>query len=192
MCPKLSRQYPLKNIECVDKSLHKCESPKVEVVNCRSFDTPNGVHVDESHVELAGTQPDICSEEESSELGLEFSRSWEFEQAGTQITDVQGHLCKNVNFWEQELEAEWIKEGYKLPLFSLPGPYKRSNHRSALENSKFVNIAMMDFVKNRCVLEMGGIPHICSPLSVVSNSTGKKRLVIDLRYLNQHFIEGKF
>ena len=91
-CPKLSKPYPLNKIECVDK-----------VSNCGSFDTSDYVCVDESHAGLVDSQPSICAEEESSELGLEFIRSWEFEQVGTQITDVQGHLLRNVIFWKQEL-----------------------------------------------------------------------------------------
>lgn len=41
-----------------------------------------------SHAELVDSQSNICAEEKSSELELEFTRSWEFEQAGIQITDV--------------------------------------------------------------------------------------------------------
>ena len=35
-------------------------------------------------------------------------------------------------------------------------------------------------------------PHVCSPLSVVSNRIGKKRLVLNLRYLNQFLLKDKF
>ena len=54
--------------------------------------------VNGSHAELVDSQPSTCAEEESSELGLEFTRSWEFEQASTQITDVQGQLLRNSLF----------------------------------------------------------------------------------------------
>ena len=46
--------------------------------------------------------------------------------------------------------------------------------------------AVENLVKNRCVLRVSERPHICSPLSVVSNSVGKLRLVLNLRYLNQY------
>ena len=36
------------------------------------------------------------------------------------------------------------------------------------------------------------MPHVCSPLSVVISNSGKKRLVIDRRYLNQHLLREKF
>ena len=50
----------------------------------------------------------------------------------------------------------------------------------------FATDAIKNLVTNRCVLRVSEKPHICSPLSVVSNSTGKLRLVLNLRYLNQY------
>ena len=34
--------------------------------------------------------------------------------------------------------------------------------------------------------------HVCSPLSVVENATGKKRLVLNLRHVNQFLCKQKF
>ena len=39
---------------------------------------------------------------------------------------------------------------------------------------------------------MGVRPHVCSPLSVVSNSRGKKSLVLDLCYPNQFLYKEMF
>ena len=47
-------------------------------------------------------------------------------------------------------------------------------------------------LRNRCVQIVRQKPHICSPLSVVSNSAGKLRLVLNLRYLNQFLLKDKF
>ena len=133
-----------------------------------------------------------------SELDIELGRYWELEQEGPQISDVQGHLLANINFWEQVLEAppqiiECIREGYKLPLLSLPEPFTRSNHKSALQNKEFVNQAISDLINNRCVVRIENTPPpICSPLSVVVNNSGKKRLVIDLRHLNQYLLKDSF
>ena len=184
----------MNNIECVDNftDVHKSVHPKIEIASGMTSVTSD-VCVNKSHPELVDSQPDMCAGEESSEL--EFTRCWEFVYTGTQITDVQGQLLKHVTFWEQELHApppviEWIKEGYKFPHQS--HNYVKCNHRSALADSEFVDNAIEDLANNKCILEMGEIPHICSPLSVVTNSAGKKRLVIDLRYLNQHLLKEKF
>ena len=63
------------------------------------------VCVNRSDAELVDSQPGMCAEEEIIELGLEFTRTWEFEQVDTQITDVHGQLLRNVTFWEQALHA---------------------------------------------------------------------------------------
>lgn len=85
-----------------------------------------------------------------------------------------------------------IKEGYKLPLLSLPEQHMKPNHRSAQQNEEFVTEAVSDLLINRCIREVEGVPYVCSPLSVVISNSQKKRLVIDLRYLNQHLLEDKF
>ena len=123
------------------------------------------------------------------------SRFWEIEQG--QVTDVQGKLKAHLSFWELKLQpAPWIisciKEGYKLPLLSIPETYIRPNQASALANREFVTQAISELVQNRCVVEVATQPHVCSPLSVVSNSGNKQRLVINLRYLNGYLQKDKF
>jgi len=54
----------------------------------------------------------------------DLTRCWEIEG----IEDVQGRLRENISFWEQNLESvPWIlgciKEGFKLPLKTIPGPF---------------------------------------------------------------------
>ena len=130
---------------------------------------------------------------ECSELEPELGRCWEFEQDSTQISDVQGRLFPCLSFWEQVLEAppqvlECIKVGYKL----LPEPYQKPNHKSALINHDFVSQAVADLEQNRCIRKSETVPVVCSPLSIVASSAGKKRLVIDLWYLNEHLLKDSF
>ena len=136
-------------------------------------------------------------EDTHSTEDLDFGRFWELEQGSGQIMDVQGRLKAKSKFWEEVLEAplpvrEWVAEGYKLPFLSIPPSYCRANQRSALENTSFVSSAIAELLSNRCVKEIDYKPHICSPLSVVANSTGKLRLVLNLRYLNQYLLRDKF
>ena len=42
------------------------------------------------------------------------------------------------------------------------------------------------------MVEVASQPHVCSPLSVVSNSENKQQLVINLRYLNGYLQKEKF
>ena len=127
---------------------------------------------------------------------LELTRCWEIE-GDSQVEDVQGRLKENISFWEQNLEpAPWIldciKEGYKLPLKTIPGPFLGKNQDSALNHREFVTEALRELELNRCIKKVDEQPHICSPLSVVDNGRGKYRLVINLRYLNQFLWKDKF
>ena len=118
---------------------------------------------------------------------------WEVEQE-VQVLDVQGWLK---SFWEEVLDpAPWtisfIRDGYKLPLCSLPPRYRRPNQQSALDHSSFVSQALKELEWNRYIKKVLEPPYICSPLSVASNSKGKLRLVMNLRYLNQFLWVDKF
>ena len=122
---------------------------------------------------------------------------WEIEEGQTQVTDVQGRLGKSLKFWEDTLDpAPWIiscvKEGYKLPLHSIPDHYHKPNQQSALRHQQFVQQAIQELEQNRCVVKVQEVPHICSPLSVVANTQGKLRLVLNLRYLNQFLWTDRF
>ena len=125
------------------------------------------------------------------------TRFWELEQNSEQIVDVQGRLKGSIEFWRTVLNAsnpviECIEEGYKLPLLSLPPPFIAKNQKSATNNPSFVTEAVAELLRNRCIQTVTQKPHICSPLSVVSNSSGKLRLVLNLRYLNQFLLKAKF
>ena len=59
-------------------------------------------------------------------------RFWESEQGAAQIMDVQGRLRERLSFWVNVLKAtspviECIRDGYKLPLLSIPAPFSGSN-----------------------------------------------------------------
>ena len=113
------------------------------------------------------------------------------------VTSVQGRLKHNEHFWLNELEpssfvAGIISEGYHLPFLRLPDPLFQLNHRSAVEHSSFVSGAIDELVAGRCVVECGSSPIVCSALSVVTNASGKQRLVLDLRYVNQFLPDRKF
>ena len=100
-------------------------------------------------------------------------------------------------YWQDTLQApapvlDWIQNGYKLPLFSEPPRSVKHNQQSALANKQFVDQAVTELLNNGCVCRVSTIPHVCSPLSVVTSTEGKKRLVINLRYLNQYLRRDSF
>ena len=56
----------------------------------------------------------------------------------------------------------------------------------------FVATAIEELMIANCIAECGECPLVCSPLQVVTNAKGKRRLVIDLRYINQYLHQCKF
>ena len=131
---------------------------------------------------------------------MDEGRSWEF-QAGDgellEVDGIRGRLKRHVDFWVKELCAsQWIvdtiRNGYVLPLFAEPTAYKRANQCSAYTNSDFVHKAVSELVNGHFVEEVQEPPYICSPLSVVENSSGKKRLVVNLRHVNQFLCKRRF
>ena len=66
------------------------------------------------------------------------------------------------------------------------------NQSSALKHKEFVSQAVINLVSYGCVVELKDQPFVCNPLLVVTSRSGKKRLVVNLRYVNQHLQIDKF
>ena len=85
---------------------------------------------------------------------------------------------------------EIISQGYKIPFFEIPQPSSFKNNKSAGDNSEFVSSSIQELIRTKRVVEAPFIPKVVSPLSVSSNK-GKKRLILDLRYVNKHVWKDK-
>ena len=53
----------------------------------------------------------------------------------------------------------------------------------------FVAGSIQNLIKEGCVIETSEIPTVVNPLPVNVNSSGKKRLILYLRYVNAHLIK---
>ena len=99
---------------------------------------------------------------------------------------IQGRLRERLAFWETlqppPMVLDIVKGGYILPFFTLPTPAEFKNHASAVREGVFVKETIDSLLENRCIEEVAVKPTVCSPLSVVISSSGKKRLVIDLTH----------
>ena len=109
---------------------------------------------------------------------------------------MAGGLRVCASFWREMGASRFvmrvIEEGYLLPFVQLPVPKMIKNHASAHEHAEFVSTSVEDLVRRRCVLPVNEADVVvCSPLGVVDN--GKKlRLILDLRYVNEHLAKFKF
>ena len=102
---------------------------------------------------------------------------------------VKGRLRANLMYWVSILEASKpmvsiIKEGYVLPLTSVPARKRFKNQSSAFTHYEFVTDTASELLANGCIRQVSEVPTVCSPLLVVVGKSGKKRMVINLHYVN--------
>jgi len=83
-------------------------------------------------------------------------------------------------------------QGYNIPFFQLPTPFVKRNNTSTLESSDFVSQAINDLLRLDFIEELACKPNIINPLSVSTRSSGKQRLILDLRHVNQFIYKQTF
>ena len=110
---------------------------------------------------------------------------------------VKGRLRANLKFWQDIGASKWIIDiislGYCLPFVQEPDKKIFNNHASALRDSDFVSKENSKLLKSGALLEVNESDlTVCSPLGVTRNACGKQRLILDLRYVNQHLRVSKF
>ena len=98
-----------------------------------------------------------------------------------------GNLKQALGFWENDLKASpyvlhMIRDGYRVPFYSMPPPSQEKNNASALRHPDFVEQEIRHLLLDGRIIESLTTPHTVKPLTV---SEGKKlRLVLDLRNIN--------
>ena len=120
-----------------------------------------------------------------------------FESVSSMRLIVKGGLKEHILFWREELVAPQpilsiIESGYVLPLISEPPVWSQKNQPSAKYKSEFVQTSIEELLADGCIKQVEQKPHICSPLSVVESSSGRLRLVVNLRYLNTFLWKQRF
>ena len=122
-------------------------------------------------------------------------RNYEIQSDGSRVS-VKGRLHKFLSQWKQinapQFILETIEFGYKLPLLTIPAPRIFRNNKSALDERLFVEDAIHSLLFLNCIVELADSPGIINPLSVSKQKSGKKRLILDLRYINRHLYKSKF
>ncbi|CAC5381524.1 unnamed protein product [Mytilus coruscus] len=114
---------------------------------------------------------------------------YEYEQDGTDII-VKGRLKENIQFWinigAYDYIIDTIRDGYKIPFYSIPPSTYLHNNLSALKNSDFVHTAIQDLLQRGLIVQCDNRPFVVNPLTVSVQSNLKKRLILDLRAVNKH------
>ena len=109
---------------------------------------------------------------------------------------VKGRLKASIEYWRfigaPKFILDTISDGYKIPFITTPPPVHLKNNGSALEHSDFINDAILELLQDNRIEELTTSPEIINPLTVSVQSSGKKRLILDLRHINLHVFKQKF
>ena len=116
--------------------------------------------------------------------------SYEYEQRVSSNIILPGSLKNHIQFWRSIGTSQFIlvviDEGYRIPFYSTPPPSFLRNNKSALAHPSFVDEAISVLLPTYRVFERDVIPCNVNPLSVSIQSSGKKRLILHLRFINKH------
>ena len=117
-------------------------------------------------------------------IDFDYDRNlFEFEQ-NSALPVLKGRLRSCLSYWHTI--------GANSFVISTPCQARFSNNQSALNNASFVESAIAELVHTHAVVELPFIPHVVNPLSVSIQSSGKKRLILDLRHVNHFVWKQKF
>ncbi|GLC48086.1 hypothetical protein PLESTB_000713500 [Pleodorina starrii] len=110
---------------------------------------------------------------------------------------MRGRLKEKYAFWKSfvrnPLVLSWILVGFPLLwVVSQPAPFMGRNHGSTREHSQFVSEAIAELVKTGTAIRVEKQPHCVLPLGVAVRADGKKRLILDARYVNEHVVTPGF
>ena len=76
-------------------------------------------------------------------------------------------------------------------VFKTPKCASFHNNQSALKKKDFVEESISELLKCGSIIGAEKTPEVINPLSVSINSSSKKRLILDLRYVNSHAYKEK-
>ena len=97
------------------------------------------------------------------------------------------HLEKTIR--TNETVYDIIKNSYKLPFLYTPSNAEFKNNSSAFKNLEFVDESIKEMLRADTVKECLTKRKVLNPLSV--STKGKKRLILDLRYINNYLFKDK-
>ena len=101
---------------------------------------------------------------------------------------VKGRLLAHLTFWNSigasEFIIDTISRGYIIPFLTTPPKACFKTNRSTLEHPVFVKSAITKLITAGFIVECLSPSPVVNPLSVAIQSSGKKRLILDLRYPN--------
>lgn len=178
----------------IAESPQRIGSPPTEAAACIIQAAPHLLEPEEEGVKKVQST-ESCVTKFIDDL-VEVNERCEFDSTIPDISLlVKGNLRRNIQFWRKIGSPEFIlsvvQEGYCLELNSIPEKKMFKNNKSALKHSPFVEEAIHELLRTHRVVELAHGIQVINPLSVSVQANGKKRLILDLRYVNEHLKKQK-
>ena len=109
---------------------------------------------------------------------------------------LKDNLNRIIVYWQNTLMANKsvshiIENGYKILFFETPEKSHLPDNKFSLKNEKFVLDSISEMLKIGSIKEVKAPSKVVNPLSDSENSAGKKRLILDLRCINEHLYKDK-
>ena len=94
-------------------------------------------------------------------------------------------MTRSACLWHSIGASQWLHnvlcEGYRLPFVGFPVNKFFHNHKSASCPAEFVSAEISKLLASGAIVEvLSADLHVCNPLGVAVNSSGKPRLILDL------------
>ena len=67
-----------------------------------------------------------------------------------------------------------------------------ASSKSAERNEQFVSESLAELLKDNSVIGVDYIPHVVNLLSLSTNASGKQRLILDLKYVNNFLYKENY
>ena len=129
---------------------------------------------------------------------MEVKETYEVEDLTVPVSpEVKGSLRSHVEFWHSIGSPNFILsviyEGYRLAFEQVPPGNFPKNNKSAFDHSQFVEQVILELLHTRRVVEVQALPtpFVIIPLSVSIQRNGKKKLILDLRYVNKFLVKRR-
>ena len=109
---------------------------------------------------------------------------------------LKSNLKRNIAYSRNTLMAnesflKTIENECKILFFEVPEKAHLPNNKSSLKNENLVLDSISEMLEIGSIKEVKGTPKVINPFSISKRSSGKKRLILDLRYINEHLYKDK-
>ena len=108
-----------------------------------------------------------------------------------QANQLQDHI----DVWKviaNDTVVSWLSEGICIPFVNVPECFELPNHRLNSEQIQFIDSEISKLLQGGAIRKVDFVPKCVSPIGCVPKKSGKSRIILDLRKVNESCSAPKF